>query len=98
MDSLINLQDRILKVNAENFTELALEIFDFQSTKNDVYSEYLRLIHKNGIKPNSIEQISFLPTDVFKHRVIKTEHWKEEIIFESSGTTQSLKSRHYIRS
>ncbi len=98
MNTLINLQDRILNLNSGNFKELALDVFDFQSKNNVVYSQYLKLLHKQDIQPVQLAQIPFLPAEIFKHRIIKSGDWNEDIIFESSGTTQLLKSKHYVRS
>lgn len=97
MNTLINLQDRILKVKEENFLTLALEVFEYQSKNNEVYAEYLHYLKKQE-KPTRLNEIPFLPTEIFKHRIIKSGTWEEEIIFESSGTTQLIKSRHHVHS
>ncbi len=98
MNSTNILQDRILNVTEENFQELALEVFDYQSKHNKVYAEYLSFLKKSHFRPESIDEIPFLPTSIFKNRVIKSGDWKEKIIFESSGTTSEIKSKHYVRS
>jgi hypothetical protein len=98
MSDLINLQDRILNAGKEDFHNLALEVFDYQSRNNKVYAEYLQLLNKQHIKPRTIEEIPFLPTQVFKSRIVKAGDWTPERIFESSGTTSDHKSLHYIKS
>lgn len=98
MNTTNDLQDKILNVNSENFLDLALEVFDFQSQANSVYAEYLRLLNKHTARPITLEQIPFLPTELFRNRIIKSGDWNEELIFESSGTTQSIKSRHHVHS
>jgi hypothetical protein len=95
MNTINNLQDKILNVNSENFLARALEVFEFQSKTNSVYAAYLKLLNKQNLKPIALEDIPFLPTEIFKHKMIKSGDWKEEIIFESSGTTQAIKSRHW---
>jgi len=48
-------------------------------------------------KIDNIQQIPFLPIRFFKtHKVITTE-FEAEVVFESSGTTQTINSKHYIK-
>jgi hypothetical protein len=98
MNPLINLQDRIISANDANFLALVSEVFELQSKYNAVYAAYLKLLNKTNLQPARPEEIPFLPSDVFKHQIIKTGDWNEELIFESSGTSQSQRSRHYVRS
>lgn len=54
-----------------------------------------------GGKPetiDSIEKIPFLPIQFFKTNIVKTTEFEPKIIFESSGTTQTINSKHYIKS
>ena len=80
----------------QDFEELAFEVFMFQARENKVYSKYLGLL---GINPNSIDnltQIPFLPVEFFKYHKILTGDKDPQIIFESSGTTGSEVSKHYV--
>ncbi|UXX78878.1 acyl transferase [Reichenbachiella carrageenanivorans] len=43
-----------------------------------------------------LTQIPFLPVDFFKHHEVKTGHWIPQEVYMSSGTTTSIRSRHYI--
>jgi len=92
-----DISDTIFRVkNQEDFKEEALKIFSFQAQKNIVYSEF---ISKPGISkkvPVNITDIPFLPVGFFKSRKIISGSGQPEIIFESSGTTGSRISRHYI--
>src|SRR5690606_14643865 len=45
----------------------------------------------------SVEQIPFLPIRFFKSHEIKTTDFIQEVVFESSGTTQSINSRHFVK-
>jgi len=81
----------------QDFNGLALDIFKYQSKNNPVYKEYLTYLGVNSNKVQSIYQIPFLPIEFFKTRKVVTGKWREEAIFESSGTTGGVRSSHYVR-
>lgn len=89
--------DKIFLVQQNSFEQLALAIFHFQYEANTVYKSFVDAL---GIKPdaiNKIEKIPFLPISFFKTNKIKTGRFNAEKIFESSGTTQSVSSRHHVK-
>ena len=89
--------DKIFSVTEKGFRKLALEIFHFQYEANCIYNSYINAL---GIKPSivdEIEKIPFLPISFFKTDEIKTGKFNSEVIFESSGTTQTINSRHYVK-
>jgi hypothetical protein len=47
-------------------------------------------------KVSALEQIPFLPIEFFKSHQILTGHQTPELLFESSGTTGSVPSRHFV--
>ena len=78
------------------FDSLAMEIFKYQSKNNPVYAKYLKLLGINPAKISTLNQIPFLPIELFKTNIIKTGKWKEETVFQSSGTS-GQPSIHYVR-
>ncbi|HKC35432.1 MAG TPA: hypothetical protein VKB95_05190 [Chitinophagaceae bacterium] len=89
--------DKIFSVTEKDFRQLALEIFHFQYQSNRVYQSYVNAL---GITPTTIdeiEKIPFLPINFFKTDEIKTGKFNAGIIFESSGTTQTINSRHHVK-
>jgi hypothetical protein len=88
---------KIFKVNNESFEELALDIFRFQYYNNSVYRAYCDIIGKDLSEIRKITQIPFLPVSFFKSRIITTTEFVPQAIFESSGTTGSVISSHYIK-
>lgn len=76
---------------------MALELFHFQYKNNPVYSEFVNSIHILSESVDSIEKIPYLPIQFFKTNTIKTTEFEPEIIFESSGTTQTINSRHFVK-
>jgi Acyl-protein synthetase, LuxE len=91
------LRDEVLKTTAANFEQITLQVFNFQYENNPLYREYCILLRKMPNSVNSIHEIPFLPIAFFKNRIIKTTQFEEEIIFESSGTTGSINSKHFIK-
>ncbi|MGW9684205.1 LuxE/PaaK family acyltransferase [Flagellimonas sp. 2504JD1-5] len=78
------------------FETLALEVFHFQYTNNPVYKTYCNLLKRTPENVKTIPDIPFLPIAFFKtHDVISSQN-KPVAIFESSGTTSSNTSKHFV--
>lgn len=91
------LIQKVFAANPGNFNTIALDVFNFQYHHNPVYREYCSLLKIEPRDVNSITQIPFLPIHFFKtHTVVSTE-FKPQAVFESSGTTQTINSRHFIK-
>ena len=93
----IDLEKRVFAARGNNFTELALEIFQFQYQFNEVYRNYCNALKTEVSAVNCLEKIPFLPISFFKSHQIKTTGFEPEAVFESSGTTTSINSRHFIK-
>lgn len=89
---------KILNVTDGQFEELTLEIFRYQAVNCPVYRDYLNALKLYPVKINRLEQIPFLPIRLFKSHEIKTGSYVAETVFESSGTTGDLTSRHFVKS
>ena len=79
------------------FLEEALSLFRYQARENILYRSYLAHLSVNPDSVLSLSQIPFLPIGFFKSHQIKTGAFEPEFIFESSGTTSSVNSKHYIK-
>lgn len=90
-------QDKIFSVEESGFQALALEVFHFQYQHNKIYRAYVEALKTDLPTVNSIEKIPFLPINFFKTHDIKTGNFPAEIIFESSATTGSVRSRHHVK-
>ena len=89
--------DKIFSVTEKSFAQVSLDIFHFQYENNKVYNSYVNAL---GITPSTvdeIEKIPFLPISFFKTDEIKTGKFNGDAIFESSGTTQTINSRHHVK-
>lgn len=85
--------------NDQDFNACALELFRLQVNNVSVYRDYCQLLN---IQPNDINhytQIPHLPIRFFKSKQIiwDNANVSEAQLFLSSGTTASVRSRHYVK-
>lgn len=86
----------IFNTTTDDFEKKAIAVFNYQYRENIVYREFcdaLKILPQNI---SSIKQIPFLPIQFFKTKEIISGNAKAQIIFESSGTTGSINSKHYV--
>lgn len=88
---------KIFDIKRDDFVASALEIFHFQARENPVYRSYLEELRIKTGDISSLEQIPFLPIGFFKTHIVQTTGFETAMYFESSGTTGSVNSRHYIK-
>ena len=93
------LEDRIFSLHTtEDFNRLALDIYAYQFENNPVYRSFCEGLKGLDYSPTNQADIPHLPISFFKsHRVVSGNRPVERI-FESSGTGDSLRSKHYILS
>lgn len=77
--------------------ETLLSLFRFQCKYNAIYRQYCQNLGINFDTIQHPDAIPHLPITAFKHHEVKTGEFETEEIFLSSGTTQVLRSRHFIR-
>src|SRR5882724_8641512 len=90
-------EDKIFSTDHGSFESLAMEIFHFQYNNNAVYRKYVNALQKVGEDVHSLADIPFLPIQFFKSFEVKTTDFEPVTIFESSGTTGAVNSRHYVQ-
>lgn len=91
------------------FKQLALAVFRYQASENEVYSNYLKALKINPEAIHELEEIPFLPIEFFKtHKIITGSEIKNQgsgfsdlssqisILFTSSGTTGMIRSKHHV--
>ena len=91
------LADKIFTVNTGNFSGTALSIFQFQYDNSQVYNQFCKALHVDASDVDTIEKIPFLPISFFKTHTITSTRFEPAAIFESSGTTQTINSRHLVK-
>lgn len=91
--------DQILAIKSDaEFEAAALELFRFQAERCKPYKEYISLL---GIDPGevcSVEDIPFLPIELFKTHDVYSFDSEPEMTFTSSNTGQTVASRHMMAS
>jgi hypothetical protein len=91
------LEAKIFAACPENFTELALEVFHFQYRQNPLYHLYCNTLKIDIADINTINRIPFLPISFFKTHTVVSTSFTPAAIFESSGTTQTINSKHLVK-
>ena len=92
-----NLRSNIFNVTQDNFETLSIEVFHYQYANNVLYRKYCDLTTRDRSTIKSLHEIPFLPIQFFKTQQITTGTFDAEAIFESSGTTGSINSKHYVK-
>ncbi|GAB3413065.1 long-chain-fatty-acid--protein ligase [Niabella aquatica] len=80
-----------------DFEKIALDIFRFQYANNVIYRKYVDALKVDVSKIVKTATIPFLPIRFFKTHPITTGRFNPELIFESSGTTQTVNSKHLVK-
>jgi hypothetical protein len=92
-----NEWDKVFNVNEGNFQDLALEVFQFQYQHNSIYKTYVDMLKFNPQEINKLSDLPFLPIRFFKSHRVKTTDFEPSYEFQSSGTTQTITSQHFIK-
>lgn len=88
---------KVFEAQECDFDKLSLEAFQYQFWNNTVYNSYVKALGVNPAIVNSVSRIPFLPVTFFNTHSVKTGDFVAETIFESSGTTGSINSRHLVK-
>lgn len=88
---------KIFDTGKGQFEVTALELFRFQYTNNTVYRNYVNALGFSLESVQSITQIPFLPIRFFKTHTVISSSSEPEMVFESSGTTGMINSKHFVK-
>src|SRR5215218_3662620 len=93
-----NLEQQVQSVQDSNqFEKAALAVFRFQYESNPVYRSYCDLINVNVYTISSLLEIPILRISFFKsHNFSCGASSINDLYFESSGTTGTQTSRHFV--
>ncbi len=89
---------KIFNINNELTFNVHLNtIFQFQFANNAVYRQWCSLFGVNNNQLLSFEDVPFLPISFFKTHSIVSTNFTAERVFESSGTTGTINSKHFLK-
>jgi phenylacetate-coenzyme A ligase PaaK-like adenylate-forming protein len=100
-DLVIMISKETFKKQLQNlrpdlFEEQALALFRYQAQNNQIYRQYLEFLRVNPHSIGEVHRIPFLPIEFFKSHKIKTGTFTAQVVYQSSGTTQQARSKHYL--
>jgi hypothetical protein len=84
-------------IQEQDLEAAALEVFNNQYQHNAIYRAYTDALHIIPAKVDSLLKIPFLPIQFFKTHAVTNGNFQPELVFESSGTTQTINSRHLVK-
>ncbi len=89
--------DKIFTVQAAGFEAVSLDLFRYQHRHNPIYGQYADAVGRAPHKVRELKDIPFLPISFFKTHAVEAGAFRPEAVFESSGTTQTVNSRHPVK-
>jgi phenylacetate-coenzyme A ligase PaaK-like adenylate-forming protein len=75
--------------------DLAKQLCVFQASNNPVYKQWIKLSNQSISELETLDAIPFLPISFFKNQDVYIGE-KPSTLFESSGTTQDVVSKHWV--
>ncbi|MFA6150098.1 MAG: acyl transferase [Chitinophagaceae bacterium] len=80
-----------------DFEGTVLQVYRHQIAENELYKAYHDALHIDVERVNALTDIPFLPISFFKSHKVKSFRGNvESVIFDSSGTSGMIPSRHYV--
>ncbi len=94
MQDIVN---NIFSVTPTTFKEHAIKNFNFQYAQNNVYRNWVDALSVDVDAVTEVSHIPFLPVSFFKTQQVVTGDFAPQVIFESSGTTGTINSKHFVK-
>jgi len=82
--------------NEEQFIQCALDTFRFQADHCKVYRSYLTLLGVDPASISAMEEIPFLPIELFKSHAVYCAPHPPQYTFTSSSTSGTVPAKHHI--
>ncbi len=92
----MNTSDIFRIRDTSEFNSFALELFRYQYQCNKVYREFCGYLNKTEFNVTEVYQIPFLPIEFFKYKSVISNQTAAQLVFKSSGTTGSQRSKHLV--
>ena len=89
--------DDIFQIKTEaDFKQKCLEAFHYQYENVEVYRKFVNYLKTDIANISTIKDIPFLPIEIYKNHQILDKNFQTDLFFQSSGTTESNLSKHWI--
>ena len=95
---MVDLKSILNIGNEAQFRDCALRLFCYQAQRCEPYRRYIELLGINPAEVCDVEDIPFLPIELFKSSDVYCGEEAPEIIFTSSNTGSTVASRHLMAS
>lgn len=89
--------EHIFSLQSSGMEAVALELFRFQYRENTIYRAYVDALRVDPSAVKDIRKIPYLPIQFFKTHAVVCGEFTPQLIFESSGTTQTINSKHLVK-
>lgn len=84
--------------NAFSFNDSsAFLMAEFQYQQNSIYRDWCSALNKIPSAINDIRDLAYLPISFFKTHKVVSGRFDPDVVFTSSGTTQTINSKHYVK-
>lgn len=91
------MKQNIFNITTESdFQTACLETFRYQYENVEVYRKFVDYLKIIPSEIDEITDIPFLPIEIFKNHLVLDKNAVSDNYFQSSGTTQMNRSKHYI--
>lgn len=80
----------------DDFLAASLKTFRYQYDNIEVYRKFVDYLKIDPKEVCSLDNIPFLPIEMFKNHQILNKNISTDLFFQSSGTTQMNLSKHFI--
>ncbi|WP_028122061.1 LuxE/PaaK family acyltransferase [Epilithonimonas tenax] len=91
------MKQNIFDIETEShFQAACLETFHYQYDNVEVYKKFVNYLNINPSTMTQFSDIPFLPIEMFKNHLVLDKNTVADHYFQSSGTTQMNRSKHYI--
>lgn len=89
--------NHIFNIKSEkDFQTACLETFRYQYENVEIYRKFVDYLNIDLSLIKQVNDIPFLPIEMFKNHLVLNKNAEAEHYFQSSGTTQLNRSKHYI--
>lgn len=80
----------------QDFLAESLRVFKYQYENIEVYRNFVSYLNIKPGEVTKLEEIPFLPIEMFKNHSVLDKNVTTDLFFQSSGTTQMNLSKHFI--